>query len=151
MSGQIIDATIVAASKQRNTIEEKKGDQGGAGSRWMRAEPGTARPKGPGCALDGQIYKSQAERGWIASAGRSRHPRVWLQEPYRCGPGLWSDPQVDGATRCHPRRRPSRGYSGSVEHGERGLGGHGIPLGEKRDDVVASWVRISHSSKEAKG
>ena len=84
MSSQIVDAMIVAAPKQRNTTVEKS-HQGGADSRWLAAEPDAFRPKGPGCALEGQIYKSQAERGRIASAGRPRHPRVWLQGPYRRG------------------------------------------------------------------
>jgi transposase, IS5 family len=53
MSGQIVDATIVAAPKQRNTDDEK-GDQGRARSRGLEGEAGQTRTKGPRCALDDQ-------------------------------------------------------------------------------------------------
>jgi transposase, IS5 family len=62
MSGQIVDATIVAAPKQRNTDDEK-GDQGRARSRGLEGEAGQTRAKGPRCALDDQIHEGQAEGG----------------------------------------------------------------------------------------
>jgi transposase len=56
MSGQIVDATIVAAPKQRNTIEEKKALKDGRLPDAWKDKPG-ARPEGPRCALDGEIHE----------------------------------------------------------------------------------------------
>ncbi len=58
MGGQIIDASIVAAPKQRNCDAEKaeiKADPGG-----LEGEPCQACPEGPGCALDGEVVEGQA-------------------------------------------------------------------------------------------
>jgi hypothetical protein len=51
MSGQIIDATIVVAPKQRNTNDEKKAR---THSRELEEPAEEARPEGPRRALDGQ-------------------------------------------------------------------------------------------------
>jgi hypothetical protein len=50
MSGQIVDATIVATPKQRNTIEDRR----------LREQACEARAERPGCALDGQILRGEA-------------------------------------------------------------------------------------------
>jgi transposase, IS5 family len=60
MSGQIVDATIVAAPKQRNTIAEKQASQGRPHSRGLEGQAGKARAEGSRCALDGQIHESQS-------------------------------------------------------------------------------------------
>jgi hypothetical protein len=33
------------------------------------------------CTLDGQIHESQSMGGRLGCVGRSRHPRLWIQEP----------------------------------------------------------------------
>jgi hypothetical protein len=59
MSGQIVDATIVATPKQRNTIEEKKAiKEGQIPADWKDACE--ARAERPGRALDGQILQCEA-------------------------------------------------------------------------------------------
>jgi hypothetical protein len=50
--GQIIGATIVSVPKQRNTKEEKRGDQGRQDAGGMGAAARQERPEGQGCALD---------------------------------------------------------------------------------------------------
>ena len=60
MGGQIIDATIVATPKQRNSEAEREGHQRRAHSRGLDAQARQTAPEGSRCALDGQIFKSQA-------------------------------------------------------------------------------------------
>ncbi len=98
MSGQIVDATIVAAPKQRNTNGEKQAIKEGR-IPGLERQAGEARAERSRCALDGQIHESQSAEGWLASAGRSRHPRLRIQEPCVDRPGAWADPQMDGDTR----------------------------------------------------
>ena len=63
MGGQIVDATIVAAPKQRNTNRGEAGDQARTCSGRMAGQACQARPEGPRRALDGQIQQSQAACG----------------------------------------------------------------------------------------
>ena len=105
MSGQIIDATIVAAPKQRNTEAEKKaikeGDQGRRHPRGLGSQARQTTPEGPRRALDGQGHQGQARRG-RSKARRYRDPRLWLQEPYRHRPRPWPDPHMAGDGRRPP-------------------------------------------------
>src|SRR4051794_268459 len=72
MSGQIVDATIVAAPKQRNTQEEKQALRDGRIPEDWKNKPAKLAQKD--CdALDHQT-QSRAEGGWRA-AGRPPAPR----------------------------------------------------------------------------
>ena len=73
MSGQLVDATIVAAPKQRNTLYREAGDQGGPRAAGLAGQAGEAPPEGPRCPLDRQDHQSQA-------AGR-RHPEGRSGDP----------------------------------------------------------------------
>ena len=105
--GQIIDATIVAAPKQRNTDGEKRDIKEGR----VPAEARQAAPEGPRRALDGQIHQGQAERGGCAPR-RPRDPGLRLQEPYRDRPLARSDPHLD-----HDRRVPPRWCGAGARRG----------------------------------
>lgn len=67
MSGQIIDASIVAAPKQRNTDGEKRDIKAGRISPAMGGKASQAAPERPRRPLDSQIHQSQARRGWHAA------------------------------------------------------------------------------------
>jgi hypothetical protein len=58
MSGQNIDASIVAAPKQRNT-EARSATSRKAAFRRHGLNAGQTAPEGPRCALDGQIHQGQ--------------------------------------------------------------------------------------------
>ena len=60
MSGQIVDATIVATPKQRNTLEEKKAIQDGRIPADWKDKPAKLVAERPGRALDGQILQGEA-------------------------------------------------------------------------------------------
>lgn len=64
MSGQIVDATLVVAPKQRNTETEKAGIKAGR--------------EGPGCVLAVEDLKGAAEGGRHDPSGRHRHSSLWL-------------------------------------------------------------------------
>jgi transposase, IS5 family len=104
MGGQIIDATIVTAPKRRNTEAKRRTSKKGAFPRIGRASPPNW-PEGSRCALDGQIFKSQAVRR-RREARRSGDPRLRLQEPYRHRPRPRPDPDMGSDGRLPPRRRP---------------------------------------------
>src|SRR3954471_12635409 len=59
MGGQIIDASIVAAPKQRNTDGEKDEIKAGRIPEAGEKQPAEL-PHRPGCALDGQILEGEA-------------------------------------------------------------------------------------------
>jgi hypothetical protein len=98
MAGQIIDATIVAAPKQRNTDEEKKAIKQGRIPNGWKDKPAKLRQKGLRCPLDGQIHQGQAEREWRAK-GRSCDSGVRLEEPCLDRSPSWPDPQMDSERR----------------------------------------------------
>ena len=80
MSGQIVDASLVAAPRQRNTDDEKKAiKEGGIPPNW-KVKPAKL-PQGSRRALDRQIQQGQTARGWLNAASRSGNPAIWLSEP----------------------------------------------------------------------
>ena len=104
MSGQIIDASIIAAPKQRNTDGEKHDiKQGRIPPAWAD-KPAKLPEKGPRWALDGQVHKGQTERR-RCTACRSRGPGLRLQKPRRHRPPASPDPPLDGHRCGAPRRR----------------------------------------------
>jgi transposase, IS5 family len=55
MGGQIVDASLIAAPKQRNTEDEKQAIKEGRIPEEWKAKPAKLRHKGPRRALDGQV------------------------------------------------------------------------------------------------
>src|ERR1700751_939536 len=91
MSGQIVDASLVAAPRQRNTDDEKKAiKQGRITPNW------NAKPRR---ALDGQIHQGKTARGWLNPASRSGNSAIWLSEPCRDRSSFWLHPPM-GRHRC---------------------------------------------------
>lgn len=88
MGGQIIDATLVAAPRQRNTDGEKAAIKAGevpeACARQAASE-GSRRP------LDREVFKGEAEKGWGA-ADRHCHSGLRLQKPCLHRPAPRYDP-----------------------------------------------------------
>ncbi len=107
MGGQIIDASIVAAPKQRNTDGEKR--------------------DGPRCALDREMVEGEAVRRRFA-ARRSGSPGLRVQEPHRHRPAAWADPDLGGDRRGAPRRGATAEPDLKGEHRQRGLRRHRLSL-----------------------
>jgi transposase len=86
MGGQIVDASIVAAPKQRNTEAEKAAIKAGHIPGGLVREAGQAAAEGPRRALDGEVLQGQAARGRRWPAERHRGARLRLPEPRRHRP-----------------------------------------------------------------
>jgi transposase len=126
MGGQIIDATIVAAPKQRNTDGEKREiKEGRIPAEWAK-KPAKLRQKARR-TLDGQIHQGQAERRWCTSR-RSRGPGLRLQEPRRHRPPASPDPPL-GCDRRVPSRRCAAARSDRQgQHRQRRVGRYRLSL-----------------------
>ena len=59
MGGQIVDASLIAAPKQRNTEEEKKDLKEGRIPKDWKAKPAQAPAEGPGRQMDGEVQQSK--------------------------------------------------------------------------------------------
>lgn len=80
MGGQIIDATLIAAPKQRNAEAEKAAVKGGQERRRDLAERARqGPPEGRRCALDAEVRQGPANRRRQAAGGHC-DPELWLQE-----------------------------------------------------------------------
>ena len=112
MSGQIVDATIVACFPQTAQHDpRRRGDQGRPIPADWKDKPAKLAREGSGRALDGQILQGEAARGsgWKCAGGRPRDPGVRLQEPRLDRSGLRPDPQLDDDARRGARRGAARG------------------------------------------
>jgi len=121
MSGQLVDASIVAAPKQRNTKAEKQAIREGRVPEDWQAKPAKLRQKDRDARWTIKTTQSEAPRGRDA-AGRPGDPRVRLPEPHQCRSPPPADPPLAG----HRRRRACRGTSGRSarpgQHCQRDLG-----------------------------
>ena len=96
MSGQIVDASLISAPKQRNTQAGEGRHQGGPRSARMGEEAGKTRPQGPRRALDGEVHQGQSPRGRIEARGRPGDPGLRLQKPRLDRQGVWPHPGMAG-------------------------------------------------------
>ena len=82
MGGQIVDASIIAAPKQRNTNAEKRDIKEGRIPAGVGGQARQARAEGPGRPLDGEVVEGQTGRGRFAAHGPGG-ARLRLREPCR--------------------------------------------------------------------
>ena len=125
MGGQIIDASIVAVPKQRNSREENARIKGGRDAGRLGGQAGKAAPKGCRGAVDQE----------------ARQEPLRLQEPCQRGPSA----QAGAALSCERRggaRQPSpRRYPGWGQHGFGCVGGQRLPLGGDRGVAEGEGLR----------
>ena len=128
MSGQIVDASLIAAPRQHNSENEKQAIKGGRIPKGLEGQARQAAPEGPRCALDGQVHQGQAARRRLDAAGRSGDSAVRLSEPCLDRSRLWLHPPMDRNRRCRLRGPPSaRRPPRQEQYGERGLGRYRLP------------------------
>ena len=124
MGGQIIDASIVAVPKQRNSREENARIKAGETPAGLGGQAGKAVPKGCRGAVDQE----------------ARQEPLRLQEPCQRGPSA----QAGAALSCERRggaRQPSpRRYPGWGQHGFGCVGGQRLPLGGDRGGAEGEGV-----------
>ena len=99
MSGQIVDATLVAAPRQRLTVGGKAAIKEGRTAHEIWTEkPAKARQKDTDARCDVEVLQGQAGGGRL-SANRHRSADVRLQEPHRGRPPARDHPPPEGE-RC---------------------------------------------------
>ena len=101
MAGQLVDASIVAAPKQRNTKAEKQALKEGRIPENWKTKPAKLRQKDRDARWTGQVHQGKAARGW-PQAGRPGDPRLRLSEPHQRRPPASPDPQMAGDRRRRP-------------------------------------------------
>ena len=81
MAGQIVDASLIAAPRQRNTQDEKAIKDGRIPDDW-KDKPAKLRQKDRDARWTVKIHQGQAARGWIDAARRSGDSGLRLSEPH---------------------------------------------------------------------
>src|SRR5947209_6086282 len=127
MSGQIVDASLIAAPRQRNTQDEKKAIKDGRIPDAWKDKPAKLRQKDRDARWTVKYTQGQAARGWIDAAGRSGDSGLRLSEPHLARSRFRLHSQMErDRRRCGP---PSaRGTSRQDQHGEQRLGGHRLQI-----------------------
>ena len=124
MSGQIIDASLVAAPAQH--ASRKGRPQSGSAAAGLAAQAGQAAPQGPRRALDGQVHQGQATRGRHGAGARPGDPGLRPPQPHLNRPQVRPGPHVAGhgcrrARGTPAARRPAR----QKQHRRKRVGGAG--------------------------
>jgi hypothetical protein len=147
MSGQIIDASIVAAPKQRNTDGEKRDiKEGRIPAEWEK-KPAKLRQKD----RDARWTVKYTKAGPSEEAG----PRIDLAVPAfgyknrRHRSPASPDPPLDGHRLSSPRRGAAAGIDRPEQHRRRRLGRHRLSLKGQRDVRRRSPAALADPSQEA--
>lgn len=98
MSGQIVDASLIAAPKQRNTDAEKADIKAGRIPQEWSKNPARLRQKDRDARLYCEVLEGQAARR-RDDAGGHRHSDLRLPEPHLHRSPPWADPQMGGDRR----------------------------------------------------
>ena len=89
MGGQIVDASLVPAPKQRNTQEETAAIKAGKSAKQIwRGKPDKAHQKDVDARWTVKIWGQDPLSSRWDPAAADRHPGVWLQVPYQHRPAL---------------------------------------------------------------
>jgi transposase, IS5 family len=150
MSGQIVDATIVATPKQRNTIEEKKAIKDGQIPACWKDKPAKLAQKDRDARWTVKYSKAKPREDGSVPVVDLAIPAFGYKNPVSIDRGFglirnWT------ATHAAAHEGTRLEDVGPDEHGERRLGGHSLPVGEERSDARAARVRVAHPSQEAAG
>jgi hypothetical protein len=145
MSGQIVDASLISAPKQRNTEDEKRAIKEGR-------IPDETPAKGSRRPLDGQVQQGEGAGGRNEAAGRHRYPDLRLSKSYLDRQRVRLHPQVGGDRCGRLRGRPSpRRSARQDQHVAPGLGGHRLPVESQRGVHGKERLRQPHPSQEGEG
>src|SRR5262249_49074192 len=149
MRGQIIDASIVAAPKQRNTDGEKRDiKEGRVPAQWAN-NPAKLRQKDRDARWTVKYTKAKP-----SEEGRPRVdlgcPGLRLQEPHRHRSTASTNPPLGGDRRGPSRRRTAAPVDRSKQHRWRCLGRHRLSLAEEREIPCQPPSALADPSQEAK-
>ena len=151
MGGQIVDATIVAAPKQRNTDAEKADIKAGKVPDAWKDKPAKLRQKDRDARWTVKFSKAKAAEDGktqqrdiaIPAFGYKNHAAIDRRHGFIRGWNVTSASAYDGAqlrNRAQPR-----------QHRLDGLGRHRLPLEEERGMAGEERLRLRHPPQEAEG
>ena len=130
MSGQLVDSTLVAAPKQRNTRDEKQAVRAGKSAHEIWPDqPGESTPEGRGCPLDDPDGQGPAR--WRSYDAGHCDPNLWVQGPYEHRPTQSIDPLLGG-------------------HGRQPEGGHWLRQGllDPTNTDAGVWADTAYRSQQ---
>ena len=149
MGGQIIDASIVAAPKQRNTEAEKKAIKEGRIPEEWKDKPAKLRQKDRDARWTVKLSKAKpAEDGASASIWRSR---PLATRTISASTAAWADPHLDGDRRRPPRRGAVAESDRQAEHRQRRLGRYRLSLAKNEEHLIRNGLRSQIHRKKPKG
>ena len=144
MSGQLVDASIVAAPKQRNTKAEKQAIREGRCRRIGRtSRRSSARRIAMRAGPSRRPKRSPRRRD---ADGRPGDPRVRLPEPHQCRSPPPADPPLASHRRCRACR-PVWPICSTPATPRVGLGRHRLPFQEERD-LLRQHAEEPHPTKK---
>ena len=146
MSGQIVDASLVAAPKQRNTDAEKADIKAGRIPQAWTERPAKLRQKDRDARWTLVFGKARDARGRHAPR-RHRDPGVRLQEPRQHRPAARLHPPLGRHRRQPPRRADAApGPARPHQHGLHRLGRQRLPRRSERGVHGAARLHAARST-----
>ena len=145
MSGQLVDSSLVAAPKQRNTRDEKQAIKAGKSAHEVWPDqPAKARQKDVDARWTIQTGKARPDPERKAAPGHC-DPDLRIQGPHEHRSPVSADPLL-GRHRRQPARRVAvaPGPARPHEHRRRRLGRHRLSLAAERDIPGAARVHQPH-------
>ena len=145
MAGQIVDASLIAAPRQRNTQDEKKAIKDGRIPDDWKDKPAKLRQKDRDARWTVKYIEGQAARGWIDAARRSGDSGLRRSEPHlaRSRFRLHSQMERDGRRSLDEGPLSAPSTSRQDQHGEQRLGGHRLAFGRRREFMERNGF-VSH-------
>lgn len=153
MGGQIVDATVVAAPKQRNTEAEKAELKAGRVPDAWKAKPAKLAQKGRDARWTIKWSKAKpsedgAKRVDIAVPAFGYKNHIGIDQPHRHRSSPRADPNLDRHRRGPPRRGATARSPLEDQHRRRRLGRHGLPLEGQRGTLGGQRLPLPHPSQE---
>ena len=141
MSGQIVDASLVAAPRQRNTDDEKKAIKEGRIPPNWKAKPAKLRHKDRDARWTVKFSKAKPREDGST-------PPVDLAIPLF---GYQNHVSIDRRFGFIRRwaATDAAAYARQEQYSERGVGRYRLSIGGQRDVPEQEWLRQPHPSQEA--
>ena len=152
MSGQIVDASLIAAPRQRNNDDEKKAIKEGRIPEDWKDKPAKLRQKDRDARWTVKFTKAKPREDGSTPPVDLAIPLFGYQKPHLDRSRLWLHPSMDRDRRCCLRGPPAaRRLARQGQYSERDLGRYRLPIGGQRGVPGQERFCQPHPSQEAEG